>query len=246
MRTVAQNAFGKVAIGTQHLIAGRVALRLEQLIQGRSHQSALAMLRAVVLDVVQLQELRDGLSAARAHRPAVSIECSHLEIGGLGATAFNAVLALLVAFSARVAADAQIGGDVLGGLFAPLLLADFAAMQSASGKATARFAVSARQPLVVGYALTLSTDRALESPRITGSAARCTNPSGLVSLAASLFDSVTFFIGLARHGSNPPRILYHTLPGLSTAGDVCEGGGNCRCERVSDYDLAAWRGLAGE
>ncbi len=29
-------------------------------------------------------------------------------------------------------------------------------------------------------------------------------------------------------------------------GDVCEGGGNCRCERVSDYDLAAWRGLAGE
>lgn len=28
--------------------------------------------------------------------------------------------------------------------------------------------------------------------------------------------------------------------------DVCDGGGNCRCERVERYDLAAWRELTGE
>ena len=37
------------------------------------------------------------------------------------------------------------------------------------------------------------------------------------------------------------------LPGEGPQpGEVCEGGGNCRCERVERYDLAAWRELAGE
>ena len=37
------------------------------------------------------------------------------------------------------------------------------------------------------------------------------------------------------------------LPGEGPMpGDVCEGGGNCRCERVARYDLAAWQDLTGE
>ena len=35
-------------------------------------------------------------------------------------------------------------------------------------------------------------------------------------------------------------------PNSPYPGDVCEGGGNCRCERVPDYDLDAWRELTGE
>ena len=36
------------------------------------------------------------------------------------------------------------------------------------------------------------------------------------------------------------------LPGEGPMpGDVCEGGGNCRCERVPDYDMAAWKELTG-
>jgi hypothetical protein len=35
-------------------------------------------------------------------------------------------------------------------------------------------------------------------------------------------------------------------PATPIPGDVCEGGGNCRCERVARYDLAAWQDLTGE
>lgn len=37
------------------------------------------------------------------------------------------------------------------------------------------------------------------------------------------------------------------LPGAGPMpGEVCEGGRNCRCERVPDYDMDAWRSLTRE
>ena len=197
MRTEAQDAFGKVAVCTQHLIAGWVALCLEQLIQGRSHQSALAVFRAVVLDMVQLQELRDGLAAARTHWPTIGVERIHLQAHCLVPAAVNAVLALLVAVSAWASATTQPVGGMLVAQGAALLLAVVASLMAVLCWPPTRLAHSARYTLGVRGALTLDTARAIQFPGVAWTAAYQTETERPVTLAAVLFDSVSFRFGLA-------------------------------------------------